>query len=383
MPAAAAVPFLIVVLSIYLLIHIYLLRRLRQAFKHKPRFLRDSAEFAIIFAALLYPVSRSAAALLPADLGGAMLKWGAIYLGWLFYMLMGLLLRDLWQVGQNRIIKHTKTPLLQANSFLFLCTIAALITGAGILRASQPQTVIQELSFDKKLPIDKPLHLLFAADLHLDESVPPERLQKWVKRMNQQQADAIFLVGDILDGHQPHRLYDRFGETLHQLHSRYGVYVVPGNHEYYVGIDSALSFFRSCGMIVLRDSTLIVDNAFAVVGRDDQTHNAFYGKRKSLADLLQNIDRSLPIIVLDHQPVGLQEAADEAVDLQVSGHTHNGQLFPLNWITRLSFKNSYGLSKKGTTYFYVTCGLGTWGPPIRTTSRPEIVLIRIDSLPQQ
>jgi hypothetical protein len=132
------------------------------------------------------------------------------------------------------------------------------------------------------------------------------------------------------------------------------------------------------GIKVLRDKAINVENAFYVIGREDRNGNNFSGKRrKSLSDLLTTCSENLPKILLDHTPVQLNDAVKNKIDLQLSGHTHNGQMFPLNFITKMIYEISWGYLKNELTQFYVSSGVGTWGPPIKLASDAEIVNIRI------
>ena len=119
-----------------------------------------------------------------------------------------------------------------------------------------------------------------------------------------------------------------------------------------------------------------IDNSFYVVGRDDRSIRRFAGKdRRPLEDLIAGIDCGLPVILMDHQPLSLHSIADNCIDIQLSGHTHHGQIWPYNFITSMIYEVSYGYTQIGNTHFYVSAGYGTWGPPIRTSGRPEIVEI--------
>jgi predicted MPP superfamily phosphohydrolase len=165
--------------------------------------------------------------------------------------------------------------------------------------------------------------------------------------------------------------------VLQQLEAPHGVYAIPGNHEYFSGINAAVDYMEKAGINVLRDSTIRVAEGYFLVGRDDRQGNAFGGKRQTLDSLMQNVDKSLPVIMLDHQPFALEEAEKNGVDLQLSGHTHHGQLFPFNFITKKVYEVSWGYKRKGNTHYYVSCGVGTWGPPVRVGHRPEIVIINL------
>jgi hypothetical protein len=133
---------------------------------------------------------------------------------------------------------------------------------------------------------------------------------------------------------------------------------------------------------VLRDSAVLVANSFYVLGREDRTKPSFTGKeRKPLKEILKGVDRSYPVIIVDHTPLGLDEAVEENIEMQLSAHTHHGQIFPLNLITaNLVYEISWGYLRKSYTQFYVTCGVGTWGPPVRLGSDSEIVNLKLKFL---
>jgi predicted MPP superfamily phosphohydrolase len=164
-------------------------------------------------------------------------------------------------------------------------------------------------------------------------------------------------------------------ETFRELKPTYGTYAVPGNHD---NNPAAIRYIKGAGIKVLQDSYTKVADSFYVVGRDNEFEhgprvpNGKQG-RLGLAAILQGVDRSLPIIVLDHQPSQLAEAQKNGVDLQFSGHTHRGQLFPGHLITSRIFEIDWGMLQKGNFHAIVSSGYGTWGPPIRIGSKPEIV----------
>jgi len=132
------------------------------------------------------------------------------------------------------------------------------------------------------------------------------------------------------------------------------------------------------GMKVLRDNYKLVDSSFYIVGREDVSMNSFIRrKRKPLESIMSSINSDYSKILLDHTPVKLEQAEEQGIDLQFSGHTHHGQIWPANIITNMIYEISWGYKKKGNTHYYVTSGAGTWGPPVRTGSKSEIVNIKI------
>ena len=137
-------------------------------------------------------------------------------------------------------------------------------------------------------------------------------------------------------------------------------------------------YLEDHGITVLRDSVVLLTNDIILAGREDITSVQISGReRKTAEKLLENADWSKTVIVMDHQPFHLADIAKLPVDLQVSGHTHHGQLWPFKTITTAMYEISKGYGRIGNTYFYVSPGVGTWGPPVRTSSRPEIAVIEI------
>ncbi|HWI62014.1 MAG TPA: metallophosphoesterase, partial [Symbiobacteriaceae bacterium] len=132
------------------------------------------------------------------------------------------------------------------------------------------------------------------------------------------------------------------------------------------------------GIRVLVDEAVLVDDSFYVIGRDDISAGGFGGRRRAgLPAVLESVDRSRPLVLMDHQPYRLEEAEQAGIDLQVSGHTHRGQMFPNHLITRRIFEVDWGYLEKGALHVIVSLGFGTWGPPVRIGNRPEVVSIRV------
>jgi len=235
-----------------------------------------------------------------------------------------------------------------------------------------------------RLTIDKPIHggrltIAMASDLHLGTIVGPARCESIVAALNAMAADIILLPGDIVDEDLAPVIRGNLGEKLLALHAPLGVFAVTGNHEYIGGVEPAVRYLRDHGIRMLRDEVVNLSCGVTLVGREDRSAGMAGVERKSLADLVGGIDPARPIILMDHQPFHLEEAAEAGVDLQLSGHTHHGQLWPLNAITKAVYEKSWGYLRKEKTHFYVSCGVGTWGPPVRTGHRPEIVKIVLET----
>ncbi|MNI67483.1 putative metallophosphoesterase [compost metagenome] len=173
---------------------------------------------------------------------------------------------------------------------------------------------------------------------------------------------------------------NRMSEQMKQLKARYGVYAVLGNHEYYGGsIPEYTRVMADIGIKVLQDEVVETAGVY-IVGRKDKTAEAMEGGRMSVSALLEGLDHSRPVIMMDHQPTGFGIAAEAGVDVLLSGHTHRGQIAPNHWITKRLFELDWGYLLKEKLHVIVSSGYGTWGPPIRLASRSE--LIKLEILPE-
>ncbi len=240
----------------------------------------------------------------------------------------------------------------------------------GFKWCNSTQTVRLDMIVNKDSCQFVDLNIVTASDFHLGSIIHKEMLAKWVEKINQENPDIILLAGDLFD--RSFNFVDSPGieNELKKLRSRYGVFAVLGNHDYYAGVNKAINSMEQSGIRVLRDQTITIDNKFVLIGRDDDTNR----KRKSLDSLVASLDHRFPAILLDHKPF-LSESVKNKIDLQISGHLHNGQIFPYNLVLAKLWKLSYGYRKIKDTNFYVSSGLGVSYVPIRLGTKSEIVQI--------
>jgi Predicted phosphohydrolases len=249
----------------------------------------------------------------------------------------------------------------------------ALALVAGNYNFNHPKLVQLNLSTDKPLK-NKEIKIIAASDIHLGCSIDKKMLKRYVELINAQHPDIVFLLGDITDRSVDGLIGPDIQTELKAIKAPLGTFAIYGNHEYYSGkLKEIAKCLRASGITLLQDSVCLVDCSIYVIGRDDRTNT----KRKPLAELVKGLDNSRPKILLDHQPYNLEDAERNGFDLQLSGHTHNGQIFPENLITKGFFELSYGYLKKGETQYYVTSGLGLWGPQYRIGTQSELVEIRL------
>ena len=250
---------------------------------------------------------------------------------------------------------------------LFLI-VAALMTYGNINYHNKKRV---ELTVKSEKNIEKPLKIVVISDLHLGYGIKTKEFSKWVKLINKEEPDIVLIAGDAIDNSlKP--LYDRnFTDIFGEIISKHGIFIAPGNHEYISHIDESIDFLIKAGVVVLRDSAILVDNACYILGRDDRSNS----NRKSIAELTDTLDKTKPIILIDHQPYHFEEVEENNIDLYIAGHTHAGQTFPITLITKAMYELSYGYLKKGNTHFYVTSGIGIWGGKFRIGSKSEYVVI--------
>jgi uncharacterized protein len=259
-----------------------------------------------------------------------------------------------------------------------LCSIITILIVVGFFNARNPRVKMLELNISKQVDSVKTLDIAVASDIHLGTIIGRERLNEIVDKINSIHADLVLFPGDIVDEDLAPVVNQNLGEMLRTIKAKYGVYAITGNHEYIGGVEEAVKYLTEHGIRVLRDEVVKVNGSIVLVGREDRSISQFNGrKRKPLAELMTGVDKRYPIILMDHQPFGLHEAVEQGADLQLSGHTHHGQLWPFNAITNAVYELSWGYIKKGQTHFYVSSGVGTWGPPVRLGNTPEIIHLRL------
>ncbi|AJQ28922.1 metallophosphoesterase [Pelosinus fermentans] len=262
---------------------------------------------------------------------------------------------------------------------LTVITLVGFLLAYGRWNACNPRVRQYDVVIPKGVSNLSSIHAVMVSDVHLGTIVDNTRLEEMVNKINELNPDIVFLVGDTIDEDVQRFIKKKMSEGLKKLNSQYGVFAVLGNHEY-LGSDSqsAIEQLRQSGISVLRDEYQLVNNQFYIVGRDDPTSVKATGQQRlDLSAVMQGIDTKLPIILLDHQPFKLTEGQLNGVDLQLSGHTHHGQFFPNQYITKRIFEIDWGYLKKDRYQVIVSCGFGTWGPPIRIGNCPEIIDLMI------
>jgi len=226
----------------------------------------------------------------------------------------------------------------------------------------------EEMTIVTDKPLEKPLTVVLASDLHIGYHNRKPELARWVKLINAEKPDLILFGGDVIDLSLRPVIEGNFQDEFHRLEAP--VMTVLGNHEFYGDLDRAQQFFKDADIQLLKDSVAHFKGV-DIIGRNDRTSR----ERADLKDLAKGLEGFT--IVLDHQPYHLEEAEQAGIDFQFSGHTHRGQVWPLSWATDAMYEKAWGHHSRGNTKYYVSSGLGIWGPKIRIGTRSEYLVLHI------
>lgn len=293
----------------------------------------------------------------------------------LLYLVMTVVLSDL-AIAAARLLKVLSREAVRRPRFRRIRLAVALIVPASVVAAgiaNYHHLRVREytITVPRRSSPEKELTIAFAADLHLGTITAGHFMERFVAKIDAAAPDIVLIGGDILEGDRRDEDTGKFEAQFRRLRPKYGVYAAPGNHEGHGG--RRTDFFERAGISMLEDKVVKIDEAVYLAGRND----AHSRNRKPVADLLRDTPGDLPVVLMDHRPTDLENIARAGVDIQLSGHTHHGQLFPINWITSREYELSWGHIMKGRTQVFVTSGVQAWGPPVRTTGFSEILLLHV------
>jgi len=373
--------FFVIVLAVYGLVNLYVIRRGWQAMAGA-RTGRWVYLAIALFLVLSFPISRMTARLLPQLLTTFLSYLGAFFMAAVIYAFFFVLIIDLFRLlnALFHFFPHFIIGNPQRAGFVALMAVLSaifLILVGGFIAAVYPRLRTLNLTIEKKAGAIEHLNVVMISDVHLSSIYRNSHLKKIVARINRLKPDLVLLPGDIVDMDVSRQEEDKMIVTLREIRAPLGVFAVTGNHEYYGGVAKNVEYLGKAGVRVLQDEVIKLDQAFYLVGRKDPSATRFHDVRLRLDQVMQGVDKSLPVILMDHEPFHLEEAEHNGVDLQVSGHTHAGQLFPISLINKAMYEQNWGYWRRGKTQYYISCGVGTWGMPVRTAGISEIVQIKI------
>lgn len=302
---------------------------------------------------------------MPLGIATAMYEIGNSWMVIAFYLLMAFLLLDI-----GRLVHLVPADWLKHNGITSLVMTGVMLVTfiGGNIHYHNKQR--QEINLTTSKHLERPLKIVMLSDLHAGFHNRRAEIARWVDMVNAEHADLILIAGDIIDNNPRPLLAQGTAQELKRLNAP--TLACVGNHEYISGIDKALELIGQMGVTVLRDSTVTIGDV-TIIGRNDRSNR----HRKNIAQLMQGVETDNYLILLDHQPYHLEEAEQNGIDLQLSGHTHRGQVWPLNWVTKRMYECDYGQYRRGNTDYYVSSGIGLWGGKFRIGTDSEYAVITV------
>ena len=364
---------------------------------HRFNWLRFKVPFAVVY--LFMALSPVIAFLLPKSAVAIVIRRISTYwIGIMLYSLLYVVLFDLLRL----IAKHTKLKntllfsrgsVISIGSVVVACAVATCLY--GIFNARNIKVNEYSVTVNKSCGSDKHLKAVLVADLHMGYAIGVDHITNMVEKINQHDADIVIIAGDIFDNS-----YDGMDDPegikaqLKSIKSKYGVYAVYGNHDIDEKIlmgftfdwggkqlhnEKMTNFMKECNIKLINDESVLINDEFYLVGRrDTDKPGTEDGTRAEISELTKDLDKTKPIFVLSHEPDELQKTADAGADIDFSGHTHDGQLFPGNLTIGLFWENPCGMIKKDNMYSIVTSGVGVYGTFMRVGTDAEICSVDID-----
>ena len=348
---------------VYTVANVYLFIRVLQAISGLP--LWGKIIISILFWVVAFALFASIALRethLPDPLLRTLFKMGSIWMGFLLYSVMLLAVADIIKMAIPTM-NHT---------FWYVFPVTCMLLVCGYINYRNPKVEHFEIDLERYASKEN-MRIVAISDVHLGYGTGIKALERYVKQINAQHPDLVLIVGDLIDNSIKPLLSEPIDKVLATIDAPLGIYMVPGNHEHISGIDMVSDYLEKTPIILLRDSIATLPNGVQIMGRDDRTNQ----HRKSLDDLLSQVSTQHPTIVLDHQPYDVAEADALNVDLMLCGHTHRGQMFPLNLLTDCLYQQSHGYRKWNNSHIWVSSGISLWGPPFRIGTKSDLAVIDI------
>lgn len=303
--------------------------------------------------------------------------WMAFIVLFLFFGLIMDFLKALFFVFSK--IYEKEFFIFTSEAFKKFCFFFPLILSIFLVLYGyfEAQNIKVEKVVIKSEKITKSTKIVQISDVHIGLLIREKRVNAIVDKINDIQPDILVSTGDLLDG-QIDKL-DKIAEILKVLNPPQGKYAITGNHEFYAGLQQSLSFIEKSGFTILRNEGIYIENHnLSIIGIDDPEAKRFgHINNLSEKEILSKFKNTSFILLLKHRPV-IDSNSLGLFDLQLSGHTHKGQLFPFSIITGVYYTKQAGCLKNSDNCFlYISRGTGTWGPPVRIFARPEITIIEI------
>ncbi len=365
--------FLLLYLSIYSIFHFYVFRKIKTAFQPGSTGKTALAVFMIVM--IMAPIIIHLTEKAGLEIGARF--WAYISFSWMGLLFLFVMLAAVFDVALfiGRIIqKNPARPPISPRQLLQLeALLVFAIYGYGLFEATDIRLEQIELASPKITAQTGRIRIVQVSDIHLGLIISERKLNKIVAMIQQAAPDLLVSTGDLVDGQL--NLISKEIDLLAAINPPLGKFAITGNHEFYAGADDALDFTKAAGFKILRQQGMTIGN-INIVGVDDPAGQAFSKiPSQKESDLLARQPGDNFTILLKHRPV-IDPDSLGLFDLQLSGHTHKGQIFPFNLITWLFYPQPAGkLTQLKSGFLYLSRGTGTWGPPIRFLAPPEITII--------
>lgn len=386
---------------LYILVNAYVVRWLLRWMGACSRlFQMKGSQMTVITLYILLASSLGIGFLLPNNrLGRAVKLVGNYWLGVMLYVILAIVAADLVRI----LLKHcswvNQDKLGSRQVFVAAGAVCILVIAGISLWGAYNARVIRTTRYQVEIPKNggnlSGLKVVLVADLHLGYNIGSRHMERMVKKINGESPDLVVIAGDIFDNdYDSLDNPDRLISIFRKIQSKYGIYACYGNHDIKEKILAGFTFhgknekkesdprmdefLDKAGICLLMDEGVLIQDSFYLYGRPDAGKpGRNITERKTAAEITAEMDLSKPVLVMDHEPKELAELAAAGVDLDLCGHTHDGQLFPGNIMTAMMWENSCGYLKKDNMHNIVTSGVGLFGPNMRVGTIAEICSIEV------
>ena len=300
---------------------------------------------------------------IPEVLSQGLFNIGSVWLVFTLYMVLALLVTD---------ISKLFVPTMKTYGFVVSFGFTVCLLTYGYFNYKHPDINHLDITLDKPLQ-GQPMKIVSISDVHLGNGTRKPQLQKFVEMINAQEPELIIIGGDLIDNSLIPLYQQKMVEELNQLKAPMGIYLAPGNHEYISGMEACEQFLKDTPIRLLRDSIVTLPNGLQLIGRDDRSNR----RRLPIAELMKQADSTKPTLLIDHQPYEVAKKDSLGIDIQFSGHTHRGQVWPLSLLVDNMYEQSHGYRRWSNSHVYVSSGLSLWGPPFRIGTKSDMLVMRV------
>lgn len=385
-------------LPVYIVINYYLYRRILKWFYICHDFFKKKYfKYILLGIYIFFAVSAIVGFLLPSgSMRRLFINIGNYWLGFLLYLFLTIMIADIIRLILKRHGKLSKSKLFSKRGYFINGIICLIIISSlciyGVINAHKIHSTFYDININKS-NYKSDMKVVLVSDLHIGYSIGIKDISNMVNLINKENADLVIIAGDIYDNNfDGIQNPDEMIRILKSIKSKNGVYAVYGNHdvnektlagftfnynEKKISLPEMDNLLEKSNIKLLRDETVLINDSLYLIGRRDASKPGDVKSRKSIEKLIENIDKEKPIFLIDHQPRELKKISNNGIDLDLSGHTHGGQLFPLNIIMKLMWKNGNGYKKYNNMNSVVTSGVGLYGPNMRIGTKAEVVTINV------